>query len=93
MKKKLIILTLILVGVYGFSKVVTLSLSSAEKLVLVEGISNRVISPSILASGFLAHEEEVMLSSEVIAMPAKARLLRLMMLKAKPSQSAGMSLR
>ena len=66
MKKKLIILTLILVGVYGFSKLVTLSLSSAEKLVLIEGISSRVISPSILASGFLAHEEEVMLSSEVI---------------------------
>ena len=66
MKKQLIILTLILIGVYGFSKVVTLSLPSAEKLVLVEGISKRVISPSILASGFLAHEEEVMLSSEVI---------------------------
>lgn len=29
-------------------------------------ISQRLISPSILASGFLAHEEEVMLSSEVI---------------------------
>ena len=66
MKKKLVILTLTLVGVYGFSTLVALSLSSAEKLVLVEGISSRVISPSILASGFLAHEEEVMLSSEVI---------------------------
>jgi|TARA_B100001094_G_C18135667_1_gene774940 HlyD family secretion protein len=29
-------------------------------------VSKRLISPSILASGFLAHEEEVMLSSEVI---------------------------
>ena len=29
-------------------------------------VSQRLISPSILASGFLAHEEEVMLSSEVI---------------------------
>ena len=29
-------------------------------------ISQQLISPSILASGFLAHEEEVMLSSEVI---------------------------
>lgn len=29
-------------------------------------VSQRIISPSILASGFLAHEEEVMLSSEVI---------------------------
>ena len=32
----------------------------------VSTLSQRVISPSILASGFLAHEEEVMLSSEVI---------------------------
>tara|TARA_B110000858_G_scaffold175732_1_gene209322 strand:+ start:6575 stop:7768 length:1194 start_codon:yes stop_codon:yes gene_type:complete len=32
----------------------------------VSTLSQRIISPSILASGFLAHEEEVMLSSEVI---------------------------
>ncbi|MDD9896032.1 MAG: HlyD family efflux transporter periplasmic adaptor subunit, partial [Gammaproteobacteria bacterium] len=36
------------------------------KEVNVSVISQRIISPSILASGFLAHEEEVMLSSEVI---------------------------
>lgn len=36
------------------------------KEVNVSIISQRIISPSILASGFLAHEEEVMLSSEVI---------------------------
>lgn len=36
------------------------------KEVEVASVSTRVISPSILASGFLAHEEEVMLSSEVI---------------------------
>lgn len=36
------------------------------KEVNVSALSQRVISPSILASGFLAHEEEVMLSSEVI---------------------------
>ncbi|MFT7206703.1 MAG: HlyD family secretion protein [Pseudohongiellaceae bacterium] len=36
------------------------------KVVNVSTLSQRVISPSILASGFLAHEEEVMLSSEVI---------------------------
>jgi HlyD family secretion protein len=36
------------------------------KEVEVATISRRVISPSILASGFLAHEEEVLLSSEVI---------------------------
>ena len=50
---------------------ISISLSPAEKLVLVEGISNRIISPSILASGFLAHEEEVMLSSEVIGKVAE----------------------
>ncbi len=36
------------------------------KEVNVSTLSQRIISPSILASGFLAHEEEVMLSSEVI---------------------------
>ncbi len=36
------------------------------KEVNVSALSQRIISPSILASGFLAHEEEVMLSSEVI---------------------------
>ncbi len=36
------------------------------KAVNVSTVSQRIISPSILASGFLAHEEEVMLSSEVI---------------------------
>lgn len=36
------------------------------KEVNVSTLTQRVISPSILASGFLAHEEEVMLSSEVI---------------------------
>ena len=36
------------------------------KAVDISVVSQRIISPSILASGFLAHEEEVMLSSEVI---------------------------
>ncbi len=36
------------------------------KEVDVAAVTQRIISPSILASGFLAHEEEVMLSSEVI---------------------------
>jgi HlyD family secretion protein len=36
------------------------------KEVNVSMLSQRIISPSILASGFLTHEEEVMLSSEVI---------------------------
>lgn len=39
---------------------------SRGKTVDVATISRQVISPSILSSGFLAHEEEVMLSSEVI---------------------------
>jgi HlyD family secretion protein len=73
MKKKIIILVLIAIGASGLTGIlpISISLSPAEKLVLVEGISNRVISPSILASGFLAHEEEVMLSSEVIGKVAE----------------------
>ena len=39
---------------------------SRGKAVDVATVSRQIISPSILASGFLAHEEEVMLSSEVI---------------------------
>ena len=73
MKKKVIILALIALGASGLTGIlpISISLSSAEKLVLVESISNRIISPSILASGFLAHEEEVMLSSEVIGKVAE----------------------
>ena len=73
MKKKIIILVLIAIGASGLTGIlpISISLSPAEKLVLVEGISNRVISPPILASGFLAHEEEVMLSSEVIGKVAE----------------------
>ena len=68
MKKKVIILGLVVAGVTGLAGIAPISIlfSPAEKLVLVDSISNRVIRPSILASGFLAHEEEVMLSSEVI---------------------------
>ena len=73
MKKKVIVLVLITIGTFGLTGVLPLpiSLSPAEKLVLIESISNRIISPSILASGFLAHEEEVMLSSEVIGKVAE----------------------
>ncbi len=39
---------------------------SNSKAVEVATLAQRVISPSILASGFLAHQEEVLLSSEVI---------------------------
>ena len=73
MKKKILILVLIAIGASGLAGIlpISISLSPTEKLVLVESISNRVISPSILASGFLAHEEEVMLSSEVIGKVAE----------------------
>ena len=73
MRKKVIALVIVLIGVTGIVSLapISISLSSAEKLVLVESISSRVISPSILASGFLAHEEEVMLSSEVIGKVAE----------------------
>jgi HlyD family secretion protein len=73
MKKKIIILVLIAIGASGLTGIlpISISLSPTEKLVLVESISNRIISPSILASGFLAHEEEVMLSSEVIGKVAE----------------------
>lgn len=73
MKKKIIILVLIAIGASGLAGIlpISISLSPTEKLVLVESISNRIISPSILASGFLAHEEEVMLSSEVIGKVAE----------------------
>ena len=73
MKKKVLILVLVAIGVSGLTGIlpISISLSPTEKLVLVEDISNRIISPSILASGFLAHEEEVMLSSEVIGKVAE----------------------
>ena len=73
MKKKIVILVLIAIGASGLTGIlpISISLSPTEKLVLVESISNRIISPSILASGFLAHEEEVMLSSEVIGKVAE----------------------
>ena len=73
MKKKVLILVLVAIGVSGLTGIlpISISLSPDEKLVLVESISNRIISPSILASGFLAHEEEVMLSSEVIGKVAE----------------------
>ena len=70
MKKKVIILVLVVTGFAGIAPI-SILFSPAEKLVLVESISNRVIRPSILASGFLAHEEEVMLSSEVIGKVAE----------------------
>lgn len=45
--------------------------SNNEKLILVTTLTDRVIRPSILASGSLTHEEEVRLSSEVIGKVTK----------------------
>lgn len=64
--KKLLVITLLLATVIALPFINRAVFGTARKEVSVAGISERVISPSILASGFLAHEEEVMLSSEVI---------------------------
>ena len=64
--KKLILVLLIAGSVIALPFINRAFFSSDAKAVNVSTLSQRVISPSILASGFLAHEEEVMLSSEVI---------------------------
>lgn len=64
--KKLLLLVLIAGVVVALPFINRTILGTDDKEVDVATISQRVISPSILASGFLAHEEEVLLSSEVI---------------------------
>jgi HlyD family secretion protein len=64
--KKIIGICLILATVVALPFINRAVFGTAQKEVSVASISERVISPSILASGFLAHEQEVMLSSEVI---------------------------
>ena len=64
--KKIIGIGLILATVVALPFINRAVFGTAQKAVSVAAISERVISPSILASGFLAHEQEVMLSSEVI---------------------------
>lgn len=64
--KKLILVLLIVGSVIALPFINRTFFGSDAKEVNVSTLSQRVISPSILASGFLAHEEEVMLSSEVI---------------------------
>ncbi|MDG2422282.1 MAG: efflux RND transporter periplasmic adaptor subunit [Gammaproteobacteria bacterium] len=69
--KKLIVI-LFIVGAIATTPFVLRTYFSADlKEVDVAIVSQRTISPSILASGFLAHEEEVMLSSEVIGKVAE----------------------
>ncbi|MCG8413497.1 MAG: efflux RND transporter periplasmic adaptor subunit [Pseudomonadales bacterium] len=64
--KKLALVILIAGTVVALPFINRAFLGSNVKEVEVAAVSQRIISPSILASGFLAHEEEVMLSSEVI---------------------------
>jgi len=67
MSPKKIILVLILVGaVIALPFINRAVFGTDAKEVEVATVAKRVISPSILASGFLAHEEEVLLSSEII---------------------------
>ena len=69
--KKITVVVLILGTIISLPFINRTVFGIARKEVTVAGITERVISPSILASGFLAHEEEVMLSSEVIGRVAE----------------------
>ena len=64
--KNLLVILTIAAAICTSAFVVPNYFRSKGKAVDVATISRQVISPSILSSGFLAHEEEVMLSSEVI---------------------------
>ena len=67
MNAKKLILVLLLAGtVIALPFINRAVFGTDAKEVNVSTLSQRIISPSILASGFLTHEEEVMLSSEVI---------------------------
>lgn len=69
--RKLLLILLLISGVVALPFVNRYFIGVDAKEVEVSTVSQRVISPSILASGFLAHEEEVMLSSEVIGKVAE----------------------
>jgi HlyD family secretion protein len=64
--KKFLLIVLIAGTVIALPFINRTVFGTDAKEVNVSTLAQRVISPSILASGFLAHEEEVMLSSEVI---------------------------
>jgi HlyD family secretion protein len=64
--KKMVLILLLAGTVIALPFINRTVFGTDAKEVNVSTLSHRVISPSILASGFLAHEEEVMLSSEVI---------------------------
>lgn len=80
--KKLILVIIILAAVVALPVVMRNFTGAASKEVNVAGLEYRVISPSILASGFLAHEEEVKLSSEVIGKVAEVLVEEGMKVKA-----------
>ena len=64
--KKLILVAVIVGAVVALPFINRSVFGTDAKAVNVSAMSQRVISHSILASGFLAHEEEVLLSSEII---------------------------
>ncbi|MEX0617908.1 MAG: efflux RND transporter periplasmic adaptor subunit [Pseudohongiellaceae bacterium] len=64
--KKLTLVIVIVAAVIALPFMNRAFFDTNTKDVQVASLERRVISPSILASGFLAHEEEVLLSSEVI---------------------------
>lgn len=68
---KIIFVLLIVVLVVALPIANRTFFGTAAKPVDVAPVATRVISPSILASGFLAHEQEVLLSSEVIGRVAE----------------------
>jgi len=69
--RKLIVILFIVGAIATIPFVLRNYFGADLKEVDVAVVSQRTISPSILASGFLAHEEEVMLSSEVIGKVAE----------------------
>ena len=64
--KKILLIAVIVTTVIALPFINRSIFGTDSKEVEVATIAQRVISPSILASGFLAHEEEVLLSSEII---------------------------
>ena len=69
--RKLLLISLLVAGVVALPFINRFFFGVNAKEVEVSTVSERVISPSILASGSLAHHEQVMLSSEVIGKVAE----------------------
>lgn len=69
--RKLLLILLLVAGVVALPFVNRYFFGVDAKEVTVAPVSQRVISPSILASGSLVHYEQVMLSSEVIGKVAE----------------------